>query len=371
MNDAHHFMSIAARLAIRGHGGSEPNPLVGCVIVSKGGEIVGWGYHRQCGGAHAEVHALRRAAGRAAGATVYCTLEPCNHTGRTGPCTEALLAARVGRVVIARRDPHGIAAGGVERLRAGGVPVEVLPNCEQAMSVSDPFARTIRSGLPWVIAKWAQSVDGRIATAIGESRWISGERSRRLVHRERGRVDAILTGIGTVLKDDPQLTARGVRQRRTAKRIVIDPRLAIPENAKLVRTAGDVKTIVVCDEVSASEQAEKAARFREAGVEIVCVACEGGELPLTGILRRLAAEFDISTVLVEAGAGLMGRLFRQRLVNEALVFIAPLVIGDERAVPAIRGSSVAHLTDGVAMRLVGVYRRGEDVMVRYRVPERT
>ena len=231
------YLHIAARLALRGHGGTEPNPIVGCLIVSPRDEIVGWGYHRQCGQAHAEVHALGRAGPRAAGATAYITLEPCNHFGRTPPCTEALIKAGVAKVVIARRDPNPIAAGGLDRLREAGIEVVIADDCELAMRITDGFARRVRSGLPWVIAKWAQTLDGRIATGSGESRWISNEASRRMVHRERGRVDAILTGIGTVLSDDPLLTARDVRIRRVARRIVIDPHLKTPLDAKLVQTA--------------------------------------------------------------------------------------------------------------------------------------
>ena len=180
------LLAMAARLAVRGRGGAEPNPMVGCVIVSRAGEIVGWGYHRRCGGPHAEIEALRRAGARAAGATAYVTLEPCNHTGRTGPCSEALIEARVGRVVYARADPGVPAGGGAERLRAAGIDGELCATCADAIAVSDPYVHRVRNGLPWITAKWAQTADGRIATASGESQWISNPASRRLVHRRRG-----------------------------------------------------------------------------------------------------------------------------------------------------------------------------------------
>lgn len=370
----------AARLALRGHGGAEPNPQVGCVIVSgepggpagtgesEGGQVVGWGYHRRCGGPHAEVVAIGRAKEKAKGATLYCTLEPCDHTGRTGPCTLAIINAGIRRVVIARRDPNPVAAGGLDRLRAAGIEVEVNDGCPEAIAVSDAFAQRVRSGLPWVTVKWAQTIDGRIATREGMSQWISGEASRRMVHRERGRVDAILTGIGTVLKDDPLLTARGVRRRRVAKRVVIDPRLEIPTDSKLVATADQAPVIVACDEALAGESSSRAEELASRGVELIGLPVSGGELPLGSLLRELAARHDVTGIVAEAGGGVMERLFEQRLVNEAWVFIGPLVLGD-RSAPGMMGDrSPRGLDEALKWRLESVRRRGEDVVLRYRVP---
>ncbi|MHC4992472.1 MAG: bifunctional diaminohydroxyphosphoribosylaminopyrimidine deaminase/5-amino-6-(5-phosphoribosylamino)uracil reductase RibD, partial [Planctomycetota bacterium] len=188
------FLAMAARLALRGRGGAEPNPMVGCVIAASSGEVVGWGYHRRCGGPHAEIEALRRAGARSAGATAYVTLEPCNHTGRTGPCTEALIEAGVRRVVYARKDPGVPAGGGGERLRAAGIEADLCATCPDAITVSEPYVHRVRTGLPWITAKWAQTADGRIATSSGESQWISNAASRVLVHRRRGHSDAVLTG---------------------------------------------------------------------------------------------------------------------------------------------------------------------------------
>src|SRR5436190_8347297 len=248
----HQHLLRAARLALRGHGGAEPNPLVGCVIASRAGETIGWGYHGNYGGPHAEIVTLQRAADRARGATLYCTLEPCNHQGKTGPCTQAIIDAKIARVVIARRDPYPPAAGGIERMQAAGIKVDVIEDCQPAVAVSDPFVHRVKTGLPWVTVKWAQTIDGKIATRSGESKWISNEASRKMVHRERGRVDVILTGIGTVLKDDPLLTARKVRQRRVARRIVIDPDLQIPLSAKLVTTA-EAPTTIICTQETGQE----------------------------------------------------------------------------------------------------------------------
>ncbi len=360
----HQYMDAAARLALRGQGGAEPNPLVGCVIVQPGDGVVGWGYHRQCGGPHAEIHALRRAAGRAAGATVYVTLEPCNHTGRTGPCADALIDAGVRRVVYACGDPGPDSGGGAERLRSAGIAVEQLDGCRAAVEVTRPFVRRIRTGLPWIVAKWAQTLDGRVATYTGESKWISSRASRHLVHAKRGRVDAILTGIGTVRTDDPQLNARSVRVRRVAKRVVIDPALDTPLDSRLVATARTLPTLIVGD---AAEHAERAALLGERGVVVVPVATTHGHLNLETALRELVARHEISTVLTEAGPGLLGRLFAQRLVNEAWVFIAPLLLSDEQALPCVRGLTVERLTDGHRLDLWNVRRRGDDVVLRYGV----
>ncbi|MFM9180344.1 MAG: bifunctional diaminohydroxyphosphoribosylaminopyrimidine deaminase/5-amino-6-(5-phosphoribosylamino)uracil reductase RibD, partial [Phycisphaerales bacterium] len=196
--DAARWMAHAARIAWRGHGGAEPNPMVGCVIVAAGGQLVAEGHHRRCGGPHAEVEALRRAGIAARGATAVVTLEPCNHHGRTGPCSMALREAGVARVLYGCADPTPTAAGGAETLRRHGIDAEHLPHPDAAR-VTAPFLHRVRTGRPWVIAKWAESADGRIATRPGEPRWISGARSRAMVHRERARVDAVLTGMGTVM----------------------------------------------------------------------------------------------------------------------------------------------------------------------------
>ncbi len=362
------YLSMAARLALRGHGGAEPNPLVGCVIVAGTGDsIVGWGCHRRCGGPHAEVEALRRAGARARGATVYLTLEPCNHIGRTGPCSDALVEAGVACVVYARAEPDEVAAGGAGRLRDAGIDVKLVPGCRAAVEVSDPFVQRITSGLPWVVVKWAQTLDGRIATRAGESRWISNEASRRLVHRKRGRVDAILTGIGTVLSDDPMLTARGVNRRRVARRVVIDPGLEISPSCRLVTSTAEAPTVVACGADRLAADTDRVRALKDAGVEIIAVPRTGTELPLDNVLRELVLRYQTTHMMVEAGPGLLGRLFRDGLVNEAWVFVAPLLFGDEQAVPCVRGLTTAALTDGCTLELWNVRRRGDDVVLRYGV----
>jgi diaminohydroxyphosphoribosylaminopyrimidine deaminase/5-amino-6-(5-phosphoribosylamino)uracil reductase len=351
------WLRIAARLALRGHGGAEPNPMVGCVLVDPSGRLVGEGLHRRCGGPHAEVEALRRAGVFARGATAFVTLEPCAHHGRTPPCADALADAGVARVVYATADPNPVARGGVARLRERGIAVEHVPTPECDL-LNEPFLHRVATGRPWVVAKWAQTVDGRLATRSGDSRWISGPRSRRLVHRERGRVDAILTGVGTVLADDPQLVARDGRRRRTALRVVVDPELALPLDRRVFDT-GDAPTVVAAlPERLGSTAAE---RLAARGVGVLPLGADGSLAPL---LDRLGS-MQVATLLVEAGGGLLGRLFAEDLVDEALVFIAPLIAGDDRAV-AIRGALPASVADLHRWRLLGIHRRGDDALLRLR-----
>lgn len=362
-----YYMNIAAKLALLGHGGAEPNPLVGCVIVSQSGQIVGKGYHRNCGGPHAEIIALNNAGDLAIGSTVYVTLEPCNHHGRTSPCTEALTNARIGKLVYARPDPTNQAAGGAKQLKDAGIEVQLLEDCQPAVKVSDPFVYRSKTGLPWVIAKWAQTIDGKIATRSGNSQWLSNQQSRMMVHRQRGRVDAILTGIGTVLADDPLLTARNVRLRRTAKRIVIDPQLNISVDAKLVNTTSQAPTIIVCDQELIASQQDKVNELQTLGVKVVGAATTDGRFDLAEILKMLFADFDISTILVEAGPRLLGDLFKHHLINQTWVFIAPILFADEKAKSAVSGHSVSEVTDGTKFLLEDVRVRGQDVVVRYGV----
>ncbi len=362
------FLQRAAKIALRGHGGAEPNPLVGCLVVSPKAEIIGWGYHRQCGTEHAEVHALRRAGSDARGATAYITLEPCNHDGRTPPCTRALIEAGVRRVVIARRDPNPIAQGGMEILHEAGIETDLVDGCELAKSITDHFVHRVQTGLPWIIAKWAQTLDGYVATRTGDSQWLSGPASRKMVHRQRGRVDAIITGIGTVRSDDPMLTARDVRRRRTAQRVVVDPSMSIPLESQLVQSAVEFPTIVACHEHALTGEPNQRKKLEAAGVVLLGVPGEGKELCLKSMLQKLSLDFDITTVLTEAGPNLLGRLLQQNLINDAWVFVTPRLFGDSTARSCIEGLSVDKLTEGREMQLLSQRRRGDDCILHYRFP---
>ncbi len=361
------YMNLAARLALRGHGGAEPNPMVGCVIVSQSGQIAGMGYHRNCGGPHAEIIALKNAGDLAMGSTVYVTLEPCNHQGRTAPCSQALINARISRLVYAGTDPNSNASGGADSLKEAGIDVQFLRDCKSATKVSEPFVYRAKTGLPWIIAKWAQTIDGKIATRSGNSQWLSNQRSRKMVHRQRGRVDAILTGIGTVQADDPLLTARNVRLRRTAKRIVIDPNLKISIDAKLITTTSCAPTIIICDQAALDAQQSKVNELQTLSAVVIGATATDGRFDLADVLRRLTAKYEISTLMVEAGPRLLGDLFKHHLVNNAWVFIAPLLFADENAITAAAGHLVSEVTDGTKLSLEDVRVRGDDVMIRYGV----
>lgn len=362
------LLTLATRLAMRGLGRVEPNPPVGCVVLDGSGRIAGLGHHRVLGGPHAEIEALSMAGDRARGGTLLVTLEPCSHHGRTGPCTEAIIAAGVARVVHGDRDPNPIARGGADRLREAGLDVAERLDVPAVQRLNRPFLHRIRSGRPWVVAKWAQTLDGKITVGAGDGRWISNEASRRLVHRARGRVDAILTGIGTVLADDPLLTVRGVAPRRTPLRVVVDPRLQIPLDSRIAATASAQPTLVVCDEETLQRDAALADQLRARGVELLGLASTGGQLPLDELLELLSRQRRVSNVLVEAGSRLLGRLFRQGLVDEAWVFIAPRVVGGETGLAAVAGASEGGLSASLGLRLESIRRRGNDLVLAYTVP---
>lgn len=358
------MLAIAARAGLRGMGDVEPNPMVGCVIGTRAGEVLGVGHHRSLGGPHAEVEALRSAerAGRGVrGATAWVTLEPCAHTGRTPPCVDALASAGIAEVVCAREDTSEAARGGGAALRSRGVSFRVSDACAEASALAAPFAKRAAGGGPWVIAKWAQTLDGRIATRTGESRWISCEKSRRRVHRMRARVGAVVVGAGTALMDDPALTARGVRRvRRVAVRVVLDTTLRLPAGSALARTARETPVIVFCGDETTPELERREMSLRSAGVEVVRCPLDGASVDAAHALRWLASERGVSSALVEAGPRLLGALIERELVDEAHAFIAPGVMGDESARPVASGRVVERLAHVRGMTLVRLGRSGAD-----------
>jgi diaminohydroxyphosphoribosylaminopyrimidine deaminase/5-amino-6-(5-phosphoribosylamino)uracil reductase len=367
--------------------------MVGCVIV-RNGRILGEGYHRKFGGPHAEVNALRDAARRGhkcAGADVYVTLEPCCHYGKTPPCAEALIAALVGarpvgrglrrwghrrhtlgRVFAAMKDPFPQVAGkGIARLRRAGIGVHLGLCAEQARALNAPFIKRITEGLPWVIAKWAQTIDGRIATSTGDSRWISSAESRRTVHALRARVDAIIVGIGTALADDPRLTVRGVPLRRPhpPRRIVIDPDLRLPEMSRLVQSLEAPLTIAVRAPLL-RRAPSKLRRLKLRGVEFIglpALPSDPKRLDLRPLLRHLAHAHGATNVLVEGGGRVFGSLLAQGLIDQALVYVAPKLLGDEQAVPSISGLRCPRMARSHQVILCSARRIGDDVLLDYRV----
>jgi len=279
---------------------------------------------------------------------------------------DALVSAGIGRVVCARRDINAPAAGGGERLAANGIGFEVSDASPNAMRLSDPFFKRITTGLPWVIAKWAQTIDGRIATRTGESKWISSEASRRRVHRTRARVDVILTAVGTLLADDPVLTARaGWKRRRTARRVVIDPVLDISENAAILGTLDEAPLTIVCADDALGSKQRSVATLTAMGVEVIAIG-EDGEVSIDAVLRHLVTAHQAANVLIESGPGLLGRLFDADHIDEAHVYVAPMVLADEQAKPAARGRVADRLSEGKRFTLDRTKRIGDDVLLVYR-----
>ena len=367
------MLDRAARAGWRAGGRVEPNPMVGCVI-ARGDEILATGHHQRFGGLHAEREALsaaRLAGLDVRGATAYVTLEPCKHHGKQPPCVDALIEAGIAEVVFARHDPGPESGGGADLLVRAGILVRHSEASRDAVMLSDPFVKRVRTGMPWVIAKWAQTVDGRVATRTGQSQWISSDRSRRRVHRLRERVDAIITGLGTARFDDPLLTARvGRPPRRVATRVVIDTDLDLPPDSKLAMTAREAPVIVCCaNELKNSAYLAPRREALEArGVEVMGVRSDSRRLDLDVMLAQLAERHDATQVLLECGPGLMGSFFEMDLVDEAVVYIAPLLLADERAMAAASGRTVPSLSGGRNFRLTRVKRIGDDVELSYRRP---
>jgi diaminohydroxyphosphoribosylaminopyrimidine deaminase/5-amino-6-(5-phosphoribosylamino)uracil reductase len=323
--DDYRYMSMALQLAAKGLYTTDPNPRVGCVIVNNQ-QIVGQGWHQRAGGPHAEIHALRQAGDRAQDATVYVTLEPCSHHGKTPPCAEALIEAKVSRVVAAMQDPNPLVAGeGLRKLAAVGIHTQsgVLQN--QAEALNPGFIKRMQDKRPHVRCKLAMSVDGRTAMANGESQWITGEDARRDVHRLRARSSAVLTGINTVLADDPSLNARldNVDDDAIVQpiRVVVDSQLRMPLEAKILALPG--KTIIV----TVSKEEGKMDRLRQRGADIIVVEQKAGRVDLDALLKILA-EKQINEVMAEAGPTLNGELLQQQLVDELIIYMAPSIMGD-------------------------------------------
>jgi diaminohydroxyphosphoribosylaminopyrimidine deaminase/5-amino-6-(5-phosphoribosylamino)uracil reductase len=323
--DDYRYMSMALRLAAKGLYTTDPNPRVGCVIV-KHQQIVGQGWHKRAGGPHAEIHALQQAADSAKGATVYVTLEPCSHHGKTPPCADALIKAKVGRVVAAMRDPNPLVAGeGLQKLAAAGIQTQTGVLQQQAEELNPGFILRMQHKRPYVRCKLAMSMDGRTAMANGESQWITDRDARRDVHHWRARSSAILTGINTVLADDPSLNARleNLTDDDVVQpvRVVVDSRLRMPPEANMLALPG--KTIIA----TVNRDEAKIQPLEKRGAEVLVIAHKDGRVDLHALMRSLAKQ-QINEVMVEAGPTLNGELLREKLVDELILYMAPFVMGD-------------------------------------------
>ncbi|MFI6319227.1 bifunctional diaminohydroxyphosphoribosylaminopyrimidine deaminase/5-amino-6-(5-phosphoribosylamino)uracil reductase RibD [Nonomuraea sp. NPDC050556] len=344
--DAAH-MARAVELAALGRGTTSPNPVVGCVVLDASGEVAGEGFHAFAGGPHAEVVALAAAGERARGGTAYVTLEPCAHTGRTGPCAEALLVAGVTRVVVAVADPNPQASGGAQRLRARGVEVEVGLLADEAERVNEEWLTFVRLGRPFVTWKFAATLDGRSAAADGTSQWITSPEARADVHRLRAQADAIVAGIGTVLADDPHLTARpaesggglaGHAVRRPPLRVVVDSDGRTPLTARVLDAAAPTLLALADDADSPLEDGRAEGLPALAGVEVVRLARMQGGLDLHGLLKHLASRHVVS-VFLEGGPTLAGAFVREGLVDRVVGYLAPAFLGEGGAALGPAGAS--------------------------------
>lgn len=352
------WMLRALELAERGQGFVEPNPMVGAVILDAQGERIGEGWHERFGGPHAEVNALRDAGNRARNGTLYVTLEPCCHLGKTPPCTDAVLASGVRRVVAAMPDPFPrVAGGGLAILRDAGLEVDVGVGATEARRLNAAYLKRLHTGRPWVISKWAMTLDGKIATRTGDSKWISSEESRQRVHELRGRVDAVIVGRGTVVADDPLLTGRPPGP-RTATRVVVSASGELPEQCRLRTTARDVPVIVY----TRNEQRSRLAGWAEDGAEIVPLSSSDMGLSLDEMLTDLGRR-GMTNVLVEGGGGLLGSFFSTGNVDEIWAFVAPVIVGGDGPSP-VAGRGVERIAESLRLSELQVERIGGDILIR-------
>jgi diaminohydroxyphosphoribosylaminopyrimidine deaminase/5-amino-6-(5-phosphoribosylamino)uracil reductase len=381
-------MTRAIQLAKRGEGFVEPNPMVGCVLVATNEangtiEVIGEGWHRAFGCAHAEVEAIRDARSKeksTVGATAYVTLEPCCHFGKTPPCTSALFEAGIKRVVVAMRDPFdAVDGGGITRLQTEGVEVTLGCLEVEARELNAPYLTRLEKQRPWVIAKWAMTLDGKIATRTGSSHWISSEASRQVVHQLRARSDAILVGSRTALMDDPLLTVRvnattskgkdTLYPHRTPLRVIFDSNVSLPPSSRLVQTAREVGTLIA----ASREALDTNEASRQNAARLVNCACE--VLPLSGknhhdrmsdLLRHLA-ERKVTNLLVEGGGILQGVLFDQRLIDEVHVFITQKLVGGHEAAFPVGGTGLDRMSDAISLKNPVVETIGTDVYCHGRI----
>lgn len=352
------LMARALELAERGRGWVEPNPMVGAIVV-RDGRILGEGFHERFGGPHAEPNAIAAAGPACRGATLYVTLEPCTHFGKTPPCVPAIIAAGFARVIAAMVDPDPRNQGrGIEELRKAGIQVELGLLEAEARRLNAPFIKLTTRGLPFVTAKWAMSLDGKTATRTGQSRWISSAPSRQLVHTMRGQVDAILVGLGTVLADDPELTARPPGP-RLATRVVADSQARIPLESRLVRTARQAPLIVA---TTGDAPAERRQSLAAAGAEVLALPAESGRLSLPALMAELGRR-QMTNVLLEGGGELCATALAAGLVDKVLAFIAPRIIGGRDAPGPVAGEGIPELAQAIAPKHCTVRTVGDDALI--------
>lgn len=353
-------MARALQLARKGLYTTTPNPRVGCVLV-KNDQIIGEGWHERAGQPHAEINALNSCAEDPAGSQCYVSLEPCSHAGRTPPCTQALIEARVAKVIAAVADPNPSVSGGIKQLQDAGIETTVGLMEMQASQLNRGFFKRMRSGLPFVMAKLALSLDGRTAMASGESRWITAGAARQDVHRLRAQSCAIMTGIGTVLADDPQLTARphGELAARQPLRVVMDSRLRLPPAAAILQQPG--QTLVFA---AAGASAKKRIQLEQAGAEVIVLDVVDRCDHLAAVMHWLASERDVNEVMIEAGPELNGCLLQTGLVDELMIYLAPLLLGSD-ARPAFQLTGIESMQQRLNLKMIDSRQVGQDLRLTY------
>lgn len=354
------YMRMALSLAEQGRGWTSPNPMVGAVVV-KDGIVEGRGFHEKVGGAHAEVNALEDAGDAARGATLYVTLEPCNHTGRTPPCTEAILKNGIRRVVVAMKDPNPrVTGGGVEALRRQGVEVAEGVCEAESRKLNEGFVKHVTTGIPFITMKCASTLDGRIATGTGDAKWITNPASRSFVHRLRHAVDAILVGVGTVRADNPRLTTRlEDGEGRDPIRVVLDAHLTTPPDAKLLHIASASDTLIVANH---PVDEEKRARLEATGAKVLVLRGSGDHVDLAGLMETLGG-MDITSLLIEGGGGVNGSALRSGIVDKVHMFLAPKLCGGDDGVPVCRGRGVERMDRAIRLDEVSVRLFQDDVLI--------
>lgn len=354
------FMDMALDLARRGAGWTSPNPMVGAVVV-RDGRVIGKGFHQRVGGPHAEVHAIDDAGPAAGGATLYVTLEPCNHSGRTPPCTEKILSAGIKKVVVAMDDPNpDVSGGGNDRLRGAGVEVVSGVREAEARRLNEIFIKYIRTRSSFVLVKCAATLDGRIATRTGDSRWVSGEASRAFIHELRHAYDGIMVGMGTVRADDPGLTARrpGLDSKDPV-RIILDARLDIPLDRKVLAPESAAGTLIA---TRPGPPADKRAAIEKTGARVLEAPLCDGRIDLARLMPLLG-KMGIASLLIEGGGTVLGSAFAAKIVDKVNFFFSPRILGGDDGVPICRGRGPERMADAVRLTDVSVHRFDEDVMV--------
>jgi diaminohydroxyphosphoribosylaminopyrimidine deaminase/5-amino-6-(5-phosphoribosylamino)uracil reductase len=360
------FMGQALRLAAKGRGEVEPNPMVGALVVKKS-RVIATGWHKHYGGPHAEIYALN-AAGRAArGGTLYVTLEPCVHFGKTPPCVDAVIKAGIREVVIATHDPFPKVHGaGIRKLKAAGVKVVEGVLADDALRLNPGYFKRIMAGMPWVIAKWAMTLDGKIAAYTGDSRGISSEEALKYAHRLRAQVDAIIVGINTVLRDDPLLNIRHWSRKNAAPedyqpaRIILDSSCRLPVRSQIVETARWAETIVA---VSKSAPRARIEHLRKLGVEVLEFGRSQSRVDIAALLRHLGGEREFTNVLIEGGAEVLADAFERKVVDEVRAIIAPKILAGRTAVTAVGGAGIARIADALPLADVKISRLGPDTLI--------